>query len=265
MNANCSAVILKKLPEKLGDPGRFLIPCDFGEFDNHHGIGIVLDFTESGDSTSIISDPPSFTPFEGSEMILEEEIEEFLKHDESLNMEIYIENFVMRGSIKIHEVIKKEVIKLLDAGLIYPISDSPWVSPVHCVPKKGGMTVVMNDDNELMQIGTFTSRLTHSPRKRLPLLDLMGTSCLQKNAFGLCKSREPFKVLLFNSRLKIFSGKLKSRWSGPFTIANVYPYGTIELFQKDGQNFKVNGHRAKHYFGEDVPNVIIPDVKTTHS
>ncbi|GKG36026.1 hypothetical protein Tco_0443704, partial [Tanacetum coccineum] len=35
MNANCSAVILKKIPEKLGDPGRFLIPCDFGEFDNH--------------------------------------------------------------------------------------------------------------------------------------------------------------------------------------------------------------------------------------
>ncbi|GJV88265.1 reverse transcriptase domain-containing protein [Tanacetum coccineum] len=70
------------------------------------------------------------------------------------------------------------------------------------------------------------------------------------------------QVLLFNSRLKIFSGKLKSRWSGPFTIANVYPYGTIELFQKDGPNFKVNGHRVKHYFGEDVPNVIIPDVKT---
>ncbi|GKA37967.1 reverse transcriptase domain-containing protein [Tanacetum coccineum] len=70
------------------------------------------------------------------------------------------------------------------------------------------------------------------------------------------------QVLLFNSRLKIFSGKLKSRWSGPFTIANVYPYGTIELFQKDGQTFKVNGHRVKHYFGEDVPKEIIPDVKT---
>ncbi|GJS72249.1 hypothetical protein Tco_0705090 [Tanacetum coccineum] len=50
-----------------------------------------------------------------------------------------------RVNPKIHEVIKKEVIKLLDAGLIYPISDSPWVSPVHCVPKKGGMTVVQND------------------------------------------------------------------------------------------------------------------------
>nr|GFA04495.1 reverse transcriptase domain-containing protein [Tanacetum cinerariifolium] len=40
--------------------------------------------------------------------------------------------------------------KLLDAGLIYPISDSPWVSPVHCVPKKGGMTLVTNDKNELV-------------------------------------------------------------------------------------------------------------------
>ncbi|GJS70592.1 reverse transcriptase domain-containing protein [Tanacetum coccineum] len=54
-----------------------------------------------------------------------------------------------RVNLKIHEVIKKEVIKLLDARLIYPISDSLCVSPVHCVPKKGGMTVVENEDNEL--------------------------------------------------------------------------------------------------------------------
>ncbi|GJV07132.1 reverse transcriptase domain-containing protein [Tanacetum coccineum] len=57
------------------------------------------------------------------------------------------------------------------------------------------------------------------------------------------------RVLLFNSRLKIFSGKLKTRWSGPFTITKVFPYGTIELSQPDGPNFKVNGHRVKHYFG----------------
>ncbi|GJY40493.1 reverse transcriptase domain-containing protein [Tanacetum coccineum] len=55
-----------------------------------------------------------------------------------------------RVNPKIHEVIKKEVLKLFDAGLIYPISDSPWVSPVHCVPKKGGFTVVENDENELI-------------------------------------------------------------------------------------------------------------------
>ncbi|GJR91871.1 reverse transcriptase domain-containing protein [Tanacetum coccineum] len=55
-----------------------------------------------------------------------------------------------RVNPKIHEVIKKEVVKLFDAGLIYPISDSPWVRPVHCVPKKGGMTVVTNENNELI-------------------------------------------------------------------------------------------------------------------
>ncbi|GJZ87246.1 reverse transcriptase domain-containing protein [Tanacetum coccineum] len=49
----------------------------------------------------------------------------------------------IRVNLKSHEVIKKDVIKLLDAGLIYPISDSPWVSPVHCVPKKGGMTITL--------------------------------------------------------------------------------------------------------------------------
>ncbi|GKB41392.1 hypothetical protein Tco_0886334, partial [Tanacetum coccineum] len=55
-----------------------------------------------------------------------------------------------RMNPKIYEVIKKEVIKLLDSELIYPIFDSPWVSPVHCVPKKGGMTVVEDEDNELI-------------------------------------------------------------------------------------------------------------------
>ncbi|GJT32827.1 reverse transcriptase domain-containing protein [Tanacetum coccineum] len=55
-----------------------------------------------------------------------------------------------RVNPKIHDVIKNEVEKLLDAGLIYPISDSPWVSPVHCVPKKGGFTVVENEQNELI-------------------------------------------------------------------------------------------------------------------
>nr|GEY26871.1 reverse transcriptase domain-containing protein [Tanacetum cinerariifolium] len=65
------------------------------------------------------------------------------------------------------------------------------------------------------------------------------------------------RVLLFNSRLKIFSGKLRSRWSGPFIISQVYPYGTVELSQPDGPNFKVNGHRLKHYFGEDVPKLVV--------
>ncbi|GJZ04841.1 reverse transcriptase domain-containing protein [Tanacetum coccineum] len=61
------------------------------------------------------------------------------------------------------------------------------------------------------------------------------------------------RVLLFNSRLKIFSRKLKTRWSGPFTITKVFPYGTIELSQPDGPSFKVNGHCVKYYFRGDLP------------
>nr|GEZ81567.1 reverse transcriptase domain-containing protein [Tanacetum cinerariifolium] len=68
------------------------------------------------------------------------------------------------------------------------------------------------------------------------------------------------RVLLFNSRLKIFSGKLKTHWSGPFTITKVFPYGTVELSQANGPNFKVNGHRIKHYFGGDVPQLVVPDL-----
>ncbi|GJV78542.1 hypothetical protein Tco_1514412, partial [Tanacetum coccineum] len=70
------------------------------------------------------------------------------------------------------------------------------------------------------------------------------------------------QVLLFNSSLKIFFGKLKTRWSGPFTITKVFPYRTVELSQPDGPNFKVNGHRVKHYFGGDVPSKVGPDLQT---
>nr|GEZ72423.1 reverse transcriptase domain-containing protein [Tanacetum cinerariifolium] len=70
------------------------------------------------------------------------------------------------------------------------------------------------------------------------------------------------QVLLFNSRLKIFSGKLKSRWSGPFTIFEIYPYSTAKLIHPDGCNFKINCHRLKHYHGGDPPLLEIPDVTT---
>nr|GFA43528.1 reverse transcriptase domain-containing protein [Tanacetum cinerariifolium] len=70
------------------------------------------------------------------------------------------------------------------------------------------------------------------------------------------------QVLLFNSRLKIFSGKLKSRWSGPFTISELYPYGTAKLVHSDSSNFKVNCHRLKHYHGGDPPPLEIPDFQT---
>nr|GEU78880.1 reverse transcriptase domain-containing protein [Tanacetum cinerariifolium] len=78
-------------------------------------------------------DPEFYT----HKILMEEDFELAVQHQRRVNP-------------KIHNVIKQEVLKLLDAGLIYPISDSPWVSPVHCVPKKSGFTVVENEDNELI-------------------------------------------------------------------------------------------------------------------
>nr|GFC22891.1 reverse transcriptase domain-containing protein [Tanacetum cinerariifolium] len=89
-----------------------------------------------------------------------------------------------RVNPKIHDVIKKEVEKFLGAGLIYPISDSPWVSPIHCVLKKGGMTVIKNDENELVSTRLVTGwrvcidyrKLNEATRKDhflLPFMDQM--------------------------------------------------------------------------------------------
>nr|GEW41228.1 reverse transcriptase domain-containing protein [Tanacetum cinerariifolium] len=54
------------------------------------------------------------------------------------------------------EVVKQEIMKLLDIGIIYPITNSPWVSPIHCVPKKNGITVVTNKNDELVPTRTIT-------------------------------------------------------------------------------------------------------------
>nr|GEX59536.1 reverse transcriptase domain-containing protein [Tanacetum cinerariifolium] len=89
-----------------------------------------------------------------------------------------------RVNPKVHEVIKKEVIKLLDARMIYPIFDSPWVSPIHCVPKKGGITVVKNKNDELIPTWLVTgwrvcidyrnlNDATHKDHSPLPFMDQM--------------------------------------------------------------------------------------------
>nr|GEY72470.1 reverse transcriptase domain-containing protein [Tanacetum cinerariifolium] len=82
---------------------------------------------------------------------------EFCTHEIIMNDDFEpMDQHQRRVNPKIYDVIKNEVLKLLDAGLIYPISNSPWVSLVHCIPKKGGFTVVENDENELISTRLVT-------------------------------------------------------------------------------------------------------------
>ncbi|XP_062118769.1 uncharacterized protein LOC133832440 [Humulus lupulus] len=97
-----------------------------------------------------------------------------------------------RLNLTMKEVVRKEILKWLDAGMIYPISNSAWVSPVQVVPKKGGMTVVMNESNELIPTRTVTGwRICIDYRKRMP--------------FGLCNALATFQRCM----MAIFSGMVE--------------------------------------------------------
>nr|GEZ78282.1 reverse transcriptase domain-containing protein [Tanacetum cinerariifolium] len=181
---NCSAVVLKKLPKKLGDPGRFLIPCDFLEFDNYLALAdlgasinlmplsiwkklrlptlndtkMVLQikritlvrkdlkvvepknqsFDDEPPEVELKELPPHLEyAFLGDNkkwpVIIAKDLNVnekplssmFLSHERRRLLGTKVQS-QRRVNPKIHDVIKKEVEKLLDAGLIYPISDSPW-------------------------------------------------------------------------------------------------------------------------------------------
>ena len=65
-------------------------------------------------------------------------------------------------------------------------------------------------------------------------------------------------MLLFNSRLRLFLGKLKSKWMGPFLFTKVFPHGAVELEKKKGAKLTVNGQRIMIYLGhaENVHDVV---------
>ncbi|GKB76609.1 reverse transcriptase domain-containing protein [Tanacetum coccineum] len=104
---------------------------------------------------------------------------------------------------KVQDVVKNEIVKLLDFGLIYPISYSSWVSPVYVVPNKGGMTVVLNDNNELIsssivigwQVRIYYRKLNDATQKDhfpLPFIDQM-IFAYQQMSFGLCNAPTTFQ------------------------------------------------------------------------
>nr|GEZ53723.1 reverse transcriptase domain-containing protein [Tanacetum cinerariifolium] len=139
------------------------------------------------------------------------------------------------------------------------LEDALWAlrttykTPIGCTPYKlvYRNLLQLNELNELRDQAYENSLIYKEKTKKLH------DSKIKNRIFNVGD-----RVLLFNSRLKIFLGKLKTHWSGPFTITQVFPYGTIELSQPEGPNFKVNGHRVKHYFGGDIPQLAVPDLQT---
>nr|GEX31073.1 reverse transcriptase domain-containing protein [Tanacetum cinerariifolium] len=121
----------------------------------------------------------------------------------------------------------------------------------HHGPNYTGKKVKLNELNELHDQAYENSLIYKEKTKRIH------DSKIKDRVFNVGD-----RVLLFNFRLKIFSGKIKTRWSGPFTITQVFPYGTVELSQTDEPNFKVNGHRLKHYFGEAILKMVVSDLQT---
>nr|GFA23824.1 reverse transcriptase domain-containing protein [Tanacetum cinerariifolium] len=114
---------------------------------------------------------------------------------------------------KIHGVIKKEVIKLLDAEMIYSISNSPWVSPIHCVPKKGSMTVAANENNKLIPtrvvIGYFQIPIDPQDQEKTTFTCPYGTFAYRCMPFGLCNALGTFQRDSFSSCLSNLDKMLK--------------------------------------------------------
>nr|GEZ42049.1 reverse transcriptase domain-containing protein [Tanacetum cinerariifolium] len=167
--------------------GMFHFPVDFVvvDFEPDPRVPLILGSPTPSDDPIVSTTSPTLTPFGDSDFLLFEEADAFLGlEDDPDSPELDPSYYDPEGDILLLEAILNKDEKLLDAGLIYPISDSPWVSPVHCVPKKCGFTVVINEEDELLLTRLVTGwrvcidyrKLNEATRKDhfpLPFMDQM--------------------------------------------------------------------------------------------
>nr|GEV06729.1 reverse transcriptase domain-containing protein [Tanacetum cinerariifolium] len=335
LNENCSAVVLKKLSEKQGDPGRFLIPCDFTGLDN------CLALADLGESISLI--PLSIwkklklPTYNDTKMVLEladrtiskptgaaenvfvkvgkfyfladfvildfvadpriplilgrpflstahalidvyedatckEYSQEVLGFTDVVSNEVsspYYEPIVSNSSQNLTPFNATDFLLLEEADAFITIDDEPISSNIDATyyDPEGDILILeslLNNDPEPLSNQKDLFLTLHKDLKAYEnsFIYKERTKKLQDDKIKNHIFNVGDQVLLFNSRLKIFLGKLKSHWSSPFTISEIYPYGTAKLIHPDGCNFKVNCHRLKHYHGGDPPPLEIPDIHT---
>jgi hypothetical protein len=120
----------------------------------------------------------------------------------------------------------------LDVGVIPPITENEWVASILLVPKKTG-TMLEEIRNDAYKNARIYKEKTKSLHDRM-------------------LTRKEFHVgdkVLYHSRLKLFPGKLRSRWIGPFLVSNVFPYGAVEITSLETNKvLKVNRHRLKPFY-----------------
>nr|GEX79506.1 DNA-directed DNA polymerase [Tanacetum cinerariifolium] len=176
-----------------------------------------------------------------------------------------------RVNLKIHDVIKKEVIKLLDAGMIYRISNSSWVSPIHCVPKKGGMTVVANENNELIPTRLVTSwrvcidyrKLNDATQKDhfpLSFIDQMLERLAGNEFYCFPDGFQGHKIS--KSRIEVDRAKVDviAKLTHPTTVKGVRDFlGHVGFYRHFIQDFSKIVRPMTHFLEKETPFVFSKD------
>ncbi|XP_070050435.1 uncharacterized protein [Nicotiana tomentosiformis] len=105
---------------------------------------------------------------------------------------------------------------------------------------------------ELHELDEFRYHAFESTRLYKEIMKMMHDKNILERSF-----KPGDMVLIYNSRLRLFPGKLKSRWSGPFRVVEIHPTGAVEIVaENDPHMFRINGHRLRHYLGMDDAKVV---------
>ncbi|GJV47411.1 reverse transcriptase domain-containing protein [Tanacetum coccineum] len=323
LNENCSAMLLKKLPENLGDPGKFLIPCDFSGMDVCHALA------DLGASINLMPlsiwkklSLPELTP---TRMTLEL-ADRSITHPKGVAEDVFIKvgkfhfptdfvvvdfdanprvplilgrSFLMTGRALIN-VYGEEITLRVNDKATYEVEVSQAKSSIEEPPE--------------LDIKRFTNLIFEyallEGNDKLPVIIAKSLKDDEKEALLKCNAPGTFQwcmmaifhdmiektMEVFMDDFSVFGDSFASclsnidkmlkkkltelRFSSPrlelpfelmcdasdlpigAVFGTTFPYRNVKLSQPDGPNFKVNGHRVKHYFGGDIPSKVVPDLQT---